>query len=72
MIVNEGSKTTIANISKIIAGESIHFQIDSTTALSSLVKMGVTKNEYLIELEKEIWKYLLYHGITITAEYLAR
>ena len=29
-----------------------------------------TKNKYLIELAKEIWKYLLHHGITIVAEYL--
>ena len=50
---------------------AIHFQIDNTTALSYLVKMGGgTKNKYLIELAKEIWKYLLHHGITITAEYL--
>ena len=29
-----------------------------------------TKSKYLMELTKEIWKYLLHHGITITAEYL--
>ena len=55
----------------------IHFQIDNTTTLSYLAKMGVrgggrggwVKNKYLIESPKEIWKYLLHHGITITAEY---
>ena len=50
--------------------KAIHFQIDNTTTLSCLVKMGGTKNKYLIELAKEVWKYLLFHGITITAEYL--
>ena len=29
-----------------------------------------TKSKYLMELTREIWKYLLHHGITITAEYL--
>ena len=50
--------------------KAIHFQIGNTTTLSYLVKMGGTKNNYLIELAKEMWKYLLLHGITITAEYL--
>ena len=50
--------------------KAIHFQIDNTTILSYVVKMGRTKNKYLMELSKEIWKYLLHHGITITAEYL--
>ena len=47
-----------------------NFQIDNTTALSYLVKIRGTKNRYLMELAKDIWKYLLHHGITITAEYL--
>ena len=34
--------------------KAIHFKIDNTTALSYLVKMGGTKNKYLIELAKEI------------------
>ena len=50
--------------------KAIHCQTDNTTDLAYLVKMGGTKNKYLIELAKEIWKYLLHHGITITAEYL--
>ena len=50
--------------------KAIHFQIDNTTILSYVVKIGRTKNKYLMELPKEIWKYLLHHGITITAEYL--
>ena len=31
---------------------------------------GGTKNKYLVELAKEIWKYLLLYEITITVEYL--
>ena len=50
--------------------KAIHCQTDNTADLAYLVKMGETKNKYLIELAKEIWKYLLHHGITITAEYL--
>ena len=46
------------------------FQIDNATALPYLVKKRETKNKYLIELAKEIWKYLLHHGITITEEYI--
>ena len=51
--------------------KTIHFQKDNTTALSYLVKMGGPKNKYLLELAKEVWKYLLHHRITITAEYLS-
>ena len=50
--------------------KAIHCQTDNTADLAYLVKMEGTKNKYLIELAKEIWKYLLHHGITITAEYL--
>ena len=50
--------------------KAIHFQIDNTTALSYLGEIGGTKNMYLIELAKKIWKYLLHHGTTITADYL--
>ena len=50
--------------------KAIHFQIGSTTALSYLVKIGGTTNKDLIKLAKEICKYLLHHGITITAKYL--
>ena len=32
--------------------KAIYFQIDNTTALSYLVKMGETKNKYLLELAK--------------------
>ena len=50
--------------------KAIHFQIDNTTALSYLVKMMEAKRKYLIELAKEIWKYLQHHATTVTVEYL--
>ena len=31
---------------------------------------GVTKNEHMLKLSKEIWHYLLNHNISITAEHL--
>ena len=31
--------------------KAIHFQIDNTTILSYVVKMGRTKNKYLMELQ---------------------
>ena len=39
-------------------------------ALSYLVKMEGTQTQFLIQISKEIWEYLLDKGITITAEYL--
>jgi len=50
--------------------KSIHFQIDNTTAIRYLAKMGGTHNSVLLKLSKEIWKFLLERGITITTEYL--
>ena len=49
---------------------AIHFQIDNTTALRYLTKMGGVKPLEMIKLNKEIWDYLLSRGITITTEYL--
>ena len=40
------------------------------TTLSYLLKMGGTKNSELMQILKEIWKFLLEQGITITAEHL--
>ena len=51
---------------------AIHIQVDKMTALSYLLKMGGTKNPELIQISKEIWKFLLGQGITITAEQLPR
>ena len=39
--------------------KAIHLQIDNTTTLSYLGEIGGTKNKYLTELAKKIWKYLL-------------
>ena len=49
---------------------AIHMKIDNTTALSYLVKMGGTKNLQMIEITKRIWKFLLQHKITLTAEWI--
>ena len=49
---------------------AIHFQIENTTALKYLTKMGGVKSLEMIKLSKDIWDYLLSHGITITTEYL--
>ena len=50
--------------------KTIHIKIDNIVALSYLVKMGGTRNQLFLQISKEIWKYLLDKGITITAEYL--
>lgn len=49
---------------------SIHVRTDNMTALSYLVKIWGTKSLTLSQISKEIWEYLLRHGITVTAEYL--
>ena len=48
----------------------IHIQTDNTTALSYLLKMGVTTDKTLVDISKDIWKYLILKHITVTAEYL--
>ena len=69
-IGNEGSKTSLANISQAFLNESYSFPNRQCSSLVLPCEDGETKNKYLIELAKEIWKYLLHHGITIVAEYL--
>ena len=49
---------------------AIHIQTDNTPALSHLLKMGGTTDKTLVDLSKDIWKYLILKQITITAEYL--
>ena len=49
---------------------AIHIQTDNTTALSHLLQMGGTTDKTLVDLSKDIWKYLILKQITITAEYL--
>ena len=50
--------------------KTIHIKMDNIVALSYLVNMGGTRNQLLVQINKEIWEYLLDKGITITAEYL--
>ena len=50
--------------------KAIHFQIDNATALRYFRKMRSVMSLEMIKLSKEIWDYLLSHGITITTEYL--
>ena len=69
-IGNEGSKTSFASISQAFSDENYSFPNRQYNSFVLFCKDGGTKNKYLIELAKEIWKYLLHHGITITAEYL--
>ena len=47
-----------------------HFQIDNTTALRYLTKMGCVKSLEIIKLSKEIWDHLVSLGITIITEYV--
>ena len=43
---------------------AIHIQVDNMKALSYLQKMGETKNRELMQISKEIWEFILGHGIT--------
>ena len=63
-------KNVILAFTKEKTINAIHIQIDSTTALSYLLKMGGTTDKTLVDLSKDIWKYLILKKITITAEYL--
>ena len=50
--------------------KTIHIKMDSFVALSHLVKMGGTQDQLLVQISKEIWKYLLSKGISVSSEYL--
>ena len=50
--------------------KKINIKMHNIVALSYLVKMEGTQTQFLIQISKEIWEYLLDKGITITAEYL--
>ena len=63
-------KSALLTFNKQISLKAVHFQIDNTTALLYLGKMGGTGNYMLLKLSKEIWRYLLKRPITTTAEYL--
>ena len=69
-IGNEGSKTSFAGIPQAFSDESYSFPNRQYNSLVLPCEDGGTTNKYLIELEKEMWMYLLHYGITITAEYL--
>ena len=69
-IENEGSKTGFTSISQAFSAESYSFLNRQYNSLVLSCEDKGTKNKYLIELAKEIWKYLQHHGFTITAEYL--
>ena len=49
---------------------AIHLQIDNKTALSYLLKMGVTHNRKLLHISKSIWSYLLSKQIAMSAGYI--
>jgi len=49
---------------------SVHLQMDNTSALAYIAKMGGTQNKVMIDLSRKIWEYLISKGIMITVEYL--
>ena len=63
-------KLALLTLSKQKSLKAVHFQIENTTAVLYLAKIGGTGNQMLQKLSKEIWQYLLKHQITVTAEYL--
>ena len=72
-LVSKGKRTGYTNSgieSSKTCHFSIHIQMENTSALSYLVKMGGTQNQVMLDLSKEIWAYLIKHKITITVEYL--
>jgi len=50
--------------------KSIHLLLDNQVALAYVTKMGRPNSQKLLDLTKEIWKYLMQRGITLTAEYI--
>ena len=49
---------------------AVHVQMDNQAALAYLVKMGGTRNLFMIQEAKEIWEFCLAIKITLIAEYL--
>ena len=64
-------KLALLTFSKQKSVKAVHFQIDSTTTLIYLVKVGGTGNQMLLKLSKEIWQYLLKHQIKISLSSLS-
>ena len=61
-------KLALLTFNKQKSLKAVHIQVDNTTALLYLVKIGGTENQMLFKLSTEIWQYLLKHQTTITAE----
>ena len=55
---------------KMFSLKAPHFQVDNTTGLLYLMKMGGTESREMTALAKEIWEFALSQKIIITAEYL--
>ena len=66
----EGSDSASMSFHKQMKMKAVHFQVDNTTALMYLLKMGGCGNKRLLDLAKDIWDYILKKEIMITAEYL--
>ena len=60
-------KLALPKFVKIVQMNKAHFQLDNMTALSYLVKIGVTQNREITTLAKEICDFALSRKITITA-----
>ena len=67
---NEDSKTSFTSISQAVSEENCSFPNRQYNSLVLSCEDEGTKNKYLIELAKEISKYLLLLSPYITAEYL--
>ena len=63
-------KPAIQTFTKYRHARAIHLEVGNIVALTNLMKMRIFQNLKVIELAKEIGKYFLKWGITITAEYL--
>ena len=62
-------KNAILAFTKEKTINAIHIQTDNTTVLSHPLKMGGTTDKTLVDLSKDIWKYLILKQIAITAKY---
>ena len=67
MLELKAVQLAILTFTKLIKPKCIHIQMDNTSALCYLAKMGGTQNKMMF---KEIWSYLLTYNIMITVEYL--
>jgi hypothetical protein len=63
-------KRGLETFTRIHNVKAIHMQVDNTSALSYLLKMGGKTNQEMNAITKAIWDYLLRNRISCTAEYL--